>query len=296
MADTITNMLAVNFDIDTAYTVTITDDNAVNRVETLNTGSFRTYLVHSASSNGTESNPYCLLKSLQSKLGAKWTVTMTDTGKAKINYLGTVTTGSITFGANDYRKLLGFTTSNTGGSYAIGGSASRTAQYQPFGAVFSIARVNDSGWQRLPSLNAYADLPDGSTYGWSDSNTIYERKCDFKFFPTTSADKTTFTSNSTLVFPSSSADWKTPLVTESTYNFDFSLIDFLYLAPGKPVAVTWGEFQNHVAGTETDFDIVYLTSKTINNNSSIKLSIPKYSPLRDYAEFQVRLYRSDTRA
>jgi hypothetical protein len=292
MASQISSMFAGVFQISSNQTLYVKNDATSSLTAvTVPAGYYAPYLVNSASADGTESNPWCSLQKIREICSNYFIFSLESNGHVKITYNG-LASGEISFVSSSIVKnMLGFNTA----SITFTSGSSNTATYQPYGAVFTINRANDQGWNRTLSQGAYQELPNGNVYGWSDGYVKSTKKQDLRFLPTDQSYKDTTGSPATPCFPVTKSEWMQPALLENGYTPPFTFSHFLYMTPGKPVRAVHSTFQSNVSGSDTSFEVVYIRPDTINLKESFVPSIKDFRSYTDFKNLQEILSSSGTR-
>ena len=276
MSEPIGYLFAQTFRLASSATLVTTDDRGGPTTRTLGAAWYRTFLCPAAGT-GTETDPAELLLAVETALGAThWTVRMTAQGLVRITYLGTGT-GSLAIGTADLANLLG----HTGGVISLASNASHDGEYPPTHVLFAHVCEPDSGWVDAPGRFAGASLPGGVVYGWHDGRAEYRRSATFAALPKTWALRTSLGASGTPLYPAESR-MGSPSTGEPGQDPPWSAIDTHATAAGLQCAVTWGQFEELVAGTVTAYDLVYLAPEQWAQGGRVSLWRPGYDARRSY--------------
>jgi hypothetical protein len=267
-------------------------------VEIVTTGTkwFRTYLC-SASGGGTSADdPQEFLAYVEAALNAQavggWLVSMSADGRASVSnsaaqhavaWTAAHASGAIV------RNLLGYSSDI---ATTAAGVATR-ANHHGTHLWTSFARVGDKGWQTTRGRSAYAAMADGSTYGWNDGYTRRMRTFDSGFHPTDAAAQTALDSTVSCVHAAKTR-WKQPTLTPvAALTPPWSIEDFLFTAGGYRLGAAFGNFQDLVAGTATEIDVVTLDPKSLEG-LAYDLIQTGYSQRRHVKDVRLAWYGTET--
>lgn len=276
MGESIGYLFAQAFRLTGAVTCTTDDDRGGGATDrTLAAGWYRTFLCPAAGA-GTETDPAELLLALETALGAaKWRVRLVASGLVRISYLGS-STGTLTL-PSPLAALLGHTS-----PVALSANSSIDGTYLPTHCVFAAACDPDGGWIDEPGRFAGAALPTGAVYGWHDGRNMLRRRAGFTALPKTWALRTSLGAAGTPAYPVS-ARVQSPATNEPAQAAPWSVLDTQATAAGLQCAVTWGDFEALVAGTVTDYDVVYLAPEQFTAGARVSLWREGYDARRSWA-------------
>ena len=279
------------------YSAVVQDAAGTNTRQFITSGKW--YIIafaHSSSPAGTVVDPVNLLKHITNNLGAsRWLVSLTNTGKVSIRNLG-AGSASIAFATSAIPYSLGFTSLTL--TFTAG--ETKTSDYQPTHSLFAFAREEDTGWISKGQITAATNMPDGSTYGWTNGNARWERGCNLRYHPKDVSMATGVVSNITPAYPdktNNTAQWKAPSDSPVLYP-PFSAHNFLNSTVnngiGKVIAACFGNFQNNIAGTDLSFEQVSLTADSVKNEH-FEISIPNYDKFRNINNMVFSFYSHQSR-
>lgn len=276
MTERLGYLFAQTFELTAAATLVTTDDRGGPTTRTLLAGWYRTFLAPSTGT-GTETDPAELLLAVETVLGAtKWSVRMTAQGLVRITYLGTGT-GQLAIGTADLANLLG----HTGGVISLASGAHHDGEYPPTHCVFASFCDPDSGWIDTPGRLAASSLPGGVVYGWHDGRVEYRRTATLSALPKTWATRSALGASGTPAYPADSR-MGAPSTGEPGQDPPWSCLDTHATAAGLQCAVTWGQFEELVAGTVTAYDLVYLAPEHWSAGGRVSLWRQGYDARRSY--------------
>lgn len=280
MAEPLGYLLAQTVQLTSSQEVATTDDRGGPTARAVAAAWYRTYLAPASGTAGTSTDPTELLSAVTAALGAsKWLVSLTSSGLVRVKYLGSGT-GTLDFtAATTLRSLLGLTSSTVG---PLATNATFDAPYLPTHCLFGFVVEPDTGWVDDAGRFAGARLPDGTVYGWDDGRVTYTRRATWRLLPKDWTARTALGASATPAWGLQSR-WLYPASGEPGQTPPWGAVDTLATAAGRQCAVTWGDLQDHVAGTATGYELVYLTPESRTSGTRVSLSIPFYDQRRDVA-------------
>jgi len=283
MPSQISTMYAGVFQISSNQTIHVRNDATGSLTAvTVPAGYYAPYLVNSSSSDGTEERPWCSLQKIREVCGNYFIFSLEANGHVAISYNG-LSSGEISFASSSIvRNVLGFTTT----SVSLASGSKMIAEFQPYGAVYTINRTNDQGWNRTLSQGAYQELANGQVYGWNDGYVKTTKKQDIRFLPTDQIFKQEVQSPATPAMPVTKSQLAQPALLENGYTPPFTFSHFLYMTPGKQVRAVHSDFQANVSGSDLSFEIVYIRPDTINQKEAFAPSIPNFRKYTDFKNLQ----------
>jgi len=277
MTERLGYLFAQPFELTAAATLVTTDDRGGPTARTLAAAWYRVFLAPSTGT-GAENDPAELLLAVETALDpTRWRVRLTAEGLVRITYLGTGS-GSLAIGTSDLANVLG----HTGGVITLASNTSHDGEYPPTHCLFAHVCEPDSGWIDQPGRFAGAALPDGTVYGWHDGRNVLKRSASFAALPKTWALRTSLGASGTPAYPVASRV-ASPSTGEPGQAPPWSALDTQATAASLQCAVTWGDFEALVAGSVTEYDLVYFTPEHFTAGQRVSLWRQGYDARRTYA-------------
>lgn len=305
--------------------VTYSNDIVSSASAVIPAGYYIPYIQSVEDTQGYLEDPHELFKKIRTAVSsAYFDVSLTSQAKTKITYLGSGS-GMLQFSNNGTNwathfspvlHALGFKPSSVvSNSFSfVSQGVSYVSDFSPFGAIFTNAKTNSSGWIKSNIFAGYTITPTGHVYGNKNSNDLYKQKFNLRFFPKnkeTQASDTNFTALTPMYFKKwGSLFWKTPVgigINQPDAQYDtiflpepYTVQQFLNQCPGQPIYCLFGNYQTCISasvnpGTDETYvlDVVYQTPESIKKQEQIKPSVQNFDKLYDVEDFEVAWLQSN---
>lgn len=258
----------------------------------------RTFLA--PSTGGTsEDSPTDLLRLVETALNlggppVSWSVTLSDTGLVKIEYLD-AGTGEIVWGAAAaLGRALGFT-SNVG-PMALG--APQYGDTLPAFCWFPYSLEGDTGPRAEHSLLSAAMHANGSVTAFDEGTQLVTRTMRARYAPASESVRTTRGMYATPFYPPSNAPtrWTAPSIAPGSCPEAWTVHETLSCAIGLRCAYVIGDLQSLIAGSSTSYyEGAFDPESARSRNDRSALSVAAYSSLIDVPSFTLSLRTTGTR-
>lgn len=282
-----------------AITVDVVDSHSTRTVTLVGSGTTRyarVYLADTGAAGTTAAAPWDVLDKLEDTLNAApgstlWTVRLDPVGAVRITYLGTGT-GTLTWSGTNLRNLLGF---NVG--ISLGAGASELAAFAPGGCIVATcADENDNGWQPVATGVATGETLAGTVVAVDSGHRKLTRSLVLRLLPYTLVEQTAgeyLTPAFAQDIASNNTRWSSPSSTAYFNGGGYSAHEFLatvHRIAAAPAAFAIGSLQELIAGSESEYDVGYVSSETLRGSELFPLSVPGWYARRDLV---LRLNRTE---
>ena len=258
----------------------------------------RTFLA--PSTGGTsEDSPTDLLRFVESSLNlggppVGWSVTLSDTGRVRIEYLD-VGTGEIVWGAAAAVGLaLGFTSD-------VGPMAFGAPQYGdtlPAFCWFPYSLDGDTGFRAEHSLLSAALHANGAVTAFDEGTQLVTRTFRARFAPATESVRTTRALYATPFYPPSDEPtrWTAPSIAPEDCPEAWTVHETLSCAIGLRCAYALGDLQSLIAGSSTGYYEGAVDPESVRSRGDrAALSVAAYSSLVDVPSITLSMRTTGTR-